>query len=93
MLKVPSISRPYLLVPVSGGSISTPVEIAVIADGVEEPAEDDWLAADVWDGSVAKLLIGPGGTLGLANGIYRVWVRVTSAPEIPVLRSGLLQIT
>lgn len=93
MLSIPSISRPYLHVPVSGGSLSTPVEIAVIADSSEEPAEGDWIPADVWDGTTAKLLIGPGGTLELADGVYRVWARITSDPEVPVIKCGLLEIT
>lgn len=93
MLSIPSVSREYVHIPVTGGSNSTPVELAVIPSTQEEPATGDWHTADVWDGTTAKLLIGPGGTLTLADGTYRVWVRVTSAPEIPVLRSGLLQIT
>lgn len=92
MLTIPSVSREYIHVPVTGGSLSTPVELAVIPSTQEEPASGDWRTA-VWDGTTAKLLIGPGGTLTLADGIYRVWVRVTATPEIPVLRSGLLEIT
>ncbi|TYK45177.1 hypothetical protein [Actinomadura decatromicini] len=93
MLIIPSTSREYIHVPVSGATADQPVELAVVDIGAEEPAEDDWVPADVWDGSTAKLLIGPGGTLLLADGAYRVWVRVTAEPEIPVLRSGLLRIT
>ena len=93
MLTIPSTSLEYLHVPITGGSLDTPVEIAVVAVTVEEPAVGDWKTADVWDGAVAKLLIGPGGTLTLADGAYRVWVRVTATPEIPVLRSGLIKVT
>ncbi|TDD97617.1 hypothetical protein [Actinomadura rubrisoli] len=93
MLSIPSTSKEYLHIPVTGGTLSTPVDIAVIAATAEEPTSGDWKPADVWDGAVAKLLIGPGGTVPLADGVYRVWVRVTATPEIPVLRSGLLEIT
>ena len=93
MLTIPSISREYIHIPIGGGSMSTPVEIAVIDDDTEEPTEADWHNADVWDGTTAKLLIGPGGTLELDDGVYRVWVRVTATPEIPVIRSGLLEVT
>jgi hypothetical protein len=93
VLIVPSVSREYLHVPVSGATADEPVELAVIDEGAEEPAEGDWMPADVWDGTTAKLLIGPGGTLDLVDGTYRVWVRVTALPEVPVIRSGLLRIT
>ena len=91
MLRIPGISREYLHVPVSGGSLSTPVEIALVASGTT-PATGDWTDADAWDGTIAKLLIGPGGTVELAAGTYRVWVRVTATPEIPVIESGLVRI-
>lgn len=92
MLVIPSTSREYLHVPVSGATADQPVELAVVDIGAEEPAEDDWTPADVWDGTVAKVLIGPGGTLELEDGTFRVWVRVTADPEIPVIRGGLLRI-
>lgn len=92
MLTIPSVSREFLHVPVTGGSPSTPVELAVIPAGQEEPGPSDWRSA-LWDGATARLLIGPGGTLELPDGTYRVWVRVTASPEIPVIRSGLLEIT
>jgi hypothetical protein len=93
VLIIPSVSREYLHVPVTGATGSQPVDLAVIDEGAEEPAEGDWMPADEWDGTTAKLLIGPGGTLELEDGTYRVWVRVTATPEVPVIRSGLLRIT
>lgn len=93
MLSIPSISLEYIHIPVGGATVSNTVEIAVIDSGVEEPAEADWKPADVWDGSTAKLLVGPAGTIELADGTYQVWVRVTAPPEKPVVRSGLLEIT
>lgn len=93
MLVVPSVSLEYLHIPVTGATGAQPVELAVIDAGTEEPAAGDWMPADAWDGTTAKLLIGPGGTLELTDGTYRVWVRVTASPEVPVIRSGLLRIT
>ena len=93
MLSLPSISLEYIHIPVGGATVSNTVEIAVIDSGAEEPAEADWQPADVWDGSTAKLLLGPAGTLELANGTYQVWVRVTAPPEKPAMRAGLLAIT
>lgn len=92
MLRIPSTSKQYIGIPVSGANNTMPVEIAIIAATAEEPAAGDWKTA-VWDGSSAKILIGPGTSLALADGTYRAWVRVTATPEIPVIRSGRLQIT
>jgi hypothetical protein len=94
VLTIPSISKEYLSVPVSGTGLAgtEPVEIAVVPAGTEEPAEDDWLPA-VWASGQARILIGPGGDVELADGVYEVWVRVTASPEVPVLKSGLLRIT
>lgn len=93
VLSIPSVSLEYLHVPVGGATAGMPVELAVIDAGAEEPEEVDWVPADVWDGTTAKLLVGPAGTLELADGTYQVWVRVTAPPEKPVVRSGLLEIT
>jgi hypothetical protein len=91
MAQVPSISREYLHVPVTGATDSMPVHIAIVARDTE-PADDDWNAA-TWDGSDAKLLIGPGSDMVLTDGVYSVWVRVTASPEQPALKAGLLRIT
>lgn len=43
----------------------------------------------------AVLLGGKTGVMitGLAVGLYRIWAKVTSSPETPVLDCGLLEIT
>jgi hypothetical protein len=41
----------------------------------------------------ARCLVGPGGTIQLAAGTYDVWVKITDNPEVPVLKSGLLEVT
>lgn len=92
MLRIPSTSKEYLTVPITGLEGGETAEIAVVAPTVEEPASGDWKPATLV-GSDAKILLGPGTALPLPNGVYRIWVRITSDPEIPVLRSGLLRIT
>lgn len=94
MLEIPSISKEYLHVPVTGqGDVdSFPVEIAVIPNGQEEPAGGDWHTAQ-WDGTDAKILIGPGTDVELDDGTYQVWVRLTATPEVPAIHSGPLRIT
>lgn len=94
MASIPSISVEYLHVPVTGATSSMPVDIAIVARDTE-PADGDWHTA-AWNGSdttEAKVLIGPDTDLPLTDGVYSVWVRVTSTPEIPVIRAGILRVT
>lgn len=78
------------------------VEVAIIDSG--NPEEDDWQTAE-WelDGSdpvldddgnyLAKLLVGPGDdALTLALGTYKLWIRITDTPEIPVRQVGPLYV-
>lgn len=64
-----------------------------------EPGGGDWNAGE-WETDsgppivyYARILIGPGGGLVLADGKYDVWIRITSAPELPVRHVGRLTIT
>lgn len=75
------------------------VEMAFMAtDG--EPTAPDWKSAS-WetdtgpnpDRYYARCLVGPTGTVALVDGRYSVWVRVTDAPEVPIRRVGVLQVT
>lgn len=91
MASIPSGSVEYLHVPITGATDSMPVEIAVIGRDAE-PVDADWKTA-IWDGSDAKILIGPGTSLALADAIYSVWAQVTAPPEKVVLKAGLLRIT
>jgi hypothetical protein len=63
------------------------VEVAFKTPGVD-PAALDWHAAS-WETAgtayYARLLVGPAGGLVLATGTYKMWIRVTDAPEVPVL--------
>jgi hypothetical protein len=65
------------------------VEVAFKLPGVD-PAGPDWHAAS-WETAgtayYARLLVGPAGGLVLAVGTYRMWIRITDAPEVPVLEA------
>ena len=101
-----SLSKEYVKVRISAredGVVVNPtadtVEMA-FTSAEAEPTSPDWKAAE-WETNTstdpdtywARCLVGPGGTVALTDGTYRVWVRITDSPEIPVLRSGLLIIT
>lgn len=63
------------------------VEMAFVQPG-SSPGAPDWKPA-TWETAVgprylARTLVGPGGTVTLTADTYRVWVRVTDNPEIPV---------
>lgn len=80
-----------LLTPITSGSDPTSysVRVAVLPDG-ERPEAGDWHTAE-WhtlDGTPhASILIGPGGDVQLAPGVYRTWVEITAPPEKPVVTS------
>lgn len=83
----------YVKVPVTAPAdisiTSQPVSIAVV-DVAARPAPGDWKTAS-WDGNTAKTLIGPG-VLPLSPGTYKVWVKVTDSPEVPVLVAGTITV-
>jgi hypothetical protein len=97
---IPDISREYVYVPVratgdDAAQLTTlPVEMAFMT-GSAEPDTGDWETAE-WDDSAstptARILVGPTAVV-LAEGTYRVWVRVTGAVEAPVRSAGRLKIT
>jgi hypothetical protein len=67
-----------------------PVSLAFMATA-ETPETSDFVAA-TWETVAftppkyyARLLIGPSGDVVLAPGTYRVWLKVTDNPEVPVL--------
>lgn len=105
-LTISSLSKEYVRVRVTAredGAVVNPtadtVEMAFTASEAE-PSGGDWKTAE-WetdantepDTYYARCLVGPGGTVALTDGTYRVWVKITDSPEIPVKRSGLLIVT
>lgn len=94
-LKIPSISKEYIKIPVTNGPpelTDLDVNIAILPDG-QDPTSGDWEVA-AWIGTSAAILIGPGTLFPLAKGsTYGIWVQIISAPEEPVLGPYLLHIT
>jgi hypothetical protein len=93
-LKIPSLSTEYVKVPITGPSnlTSLTVQMAIVPTG-QDPTGGDWQSAQ-WIGTDASVLIGPATTLALSKGLtYGIWVRITAAPEIPVLGPYGLHIT
>jgi hypothetical protein len=93
-LKIPSLSTEYVKVPVTGPAnlTSLTVQMAIVPDG-QDPAGGDWQSAQ-WIGTDAAVLIGPATALPLTKGVtYGIWVKITAAPEIPVLGPYGLHIT
>jgi hypothetical protein len=98
-MKIEIDSLQYVKVPVSAvvdGDAYDPtadtVKMAFTAR-FTNPVSGDWKSA-VWETSgtryYAKCLVGPGGTVALTAGSYKVWVKVTDSPEAPILPSGEL---
>lgn len=93
-LKIPSLSTEYVKVPITGPSnlTSLTVQMAIVPDG-QDPAGGDWQSAQ-WIDTDASVLVGPATALPLTKGVtYGIWVKITSAPEIPVLGPFGLHIT
>ena len=84
----------YVKVPVTapdGSDLSTQAVSIAVIDATARPVTGDWKTGS-WDGNTAKVLIGPG-ALPLAPGNYKVWVKVTDSPEVPVLVAGTITVT
>lgn len=84
----------YLKVPITAPADVTlgtqTVEMAVLSPETR-PIEDDWNTAEWADSTTARLLLGPG-ALPLAAGTYKVWLRLTDTPEVPVLTAGTITV-
>jgi hypothetical protein len=97
MAVIPASSTEYLHVPVTatpaGTSLTgTPVKIAAVAHRTN-PDDDEWHTAS-WDGTSARILIGPATDLALTAGDYRVWILIDPpGAEAVVRRAGILTVT
>lgn len=94
-LRISSLSLEYIYAWVGGVFGDEPVEVAFTRS--PEPADEDWVSAE-WAnitpaGADARVLVGPGGDVELADGVWQMWVRITSTPEVPVLHAGPVQVT
>ena len=93
---IPASSTEYLHVPVTAPEgvdlTGAPVRLAAVAHR-DNPALSEWKTAEWVDGD-ARLLVGPGSTLALTRGDYRVWVSVDPPGAENITRmSGHLGIT
>jgi hypothetical protein len=93
---IPSTSTEYVHVPVTAPAgvdvTGMPVRIAVVAHRAN-PSETEWRTA-AWDGTTARLLVGPGTDTVLAVGDYRVWINIDPpGSEAIVRKSGVLSVT
>jgi hypothetical protein len=93
---IPATSTEYLHIPVTlpagVDSSATPVRVALVSHR-NNPSDEEWHDAD-WSGSDARILIGPGATITLAAGDYRVWVNVDPPGSEDIVRkAGILTIT
>jgi hypothetical protein len=86
VITVPHETVEYIPVPVTlnGVVTTTGVEFAVVADGIRPTT---WTAAVVLSSATYVLLT------GLTAGQWRVWARVTAAPEIAVIECGYITVT
>lgn len=100
--QISHLSTEYLYAPVSAREHGLPydptgsnVELAIVDVGAQ-PADNQWATGD-WETAgplyLARILIGPNGAITPTVGFHDLWVRITAAPELPVLRSGTLEIT
>ncbi|MET7687978.1 hypothetical protein ABZT06_08355 [Streptomyces sp. NPDC005483] len=93
---IPASSTEYLHIPVTlpagVDSSATPVRVALVSHRAN-PADSEWHDA-AWSGSDARILIGPGTSLALAAGDYRVWINLDPPGSEDVVRkAGILTIT
>lgn len=104
-VEIPSSSTEYLMVEVvkkSGRSFldltTTTIDFAFVAENAE-PTGGDYSVAGSWDHSSAisqdaAVLVGPSGTVTLAEGTYDVWIRISGLPnETPTKFIGVLRVT
>lgn len=103
-LKMSSVSLEYVRAKVEATENGVQVdptggaaEFAFMSDN-SEPSGGDWETGS-WETDpagptyYARILVGPSGDVTLADGKYKVWLRISDNPEIPVRRVGVLTIT
>ncbi|MET8080013.1 hypothetical protein [Streptomyces sp. NPDC005303] len=93
---IPASSTEYLHIPVTlpagVDSGATPVRVALVTHR-NNPADDEWHDA-AWSGGDVRILVGPGTSLALAAGDYRVWINLDPPGSEDVVRkAGILTIT
>ncbi len=92
-LTIPETSVEYVVAEITAPTVdvSWPVDLAVIPEDQRRPAATDWHNAQ-WEGSGARLLVGPGTAVELECGTYSLWVKIVAAPETAVRRVGTVKV-
>lgn len=96
-LQISSTSKQFVRVPIyeqSGADPTSDVVSLSFPDTTHEPTvfiTGSWVTIE--GTNYAQAVVGPGSALVLAIGFYDVYVKVEDNPEIPVLFSGLLEVT
>ena len=90
-------SLEYVRVPVTAsksGVAYDPTADAVAMAFQATPAAPSLFYNGAWETTgtafYALCLVGPGGVVQLSPGTWYVWVKITDAPEIPVLDAGVI---
>jgi hypothetical protein len=96
-LQISSASLQYVRVPISEATGGDPTGDPVTFAFPDPAAEPTVFYTGSWSTLngiyYARCLVGPGGAVQLPAGFYDVYVKVTDSPEIPVLLSGVLEVT
>jgi hypothetical protein len=93
---ISSASKQYIQVPIappSGDPTSDAVSMAFSAIDTEPITfySGNWVTKNGL--FYARTLVGPGSAAVLSPGYYEVYVKITDNPEVPVILSGLLEVT
>lgn len=72
--------------PVSSGNLSAPTDPVTWYAAA-------WLSGGTGKGFIAQCLIGPGGAVTLAKGLYDVWSKISGTPEAPAKFAGVQTVT
>jgi hypothetical protein len=83
----------------TGDPTALPLAMAFPAPGTD-PVDADWQSG-TWSTTpgplpgdyIGQCLVGPGGTIALAVGVYDVWFKVTGNPEVPVGKATQLTVS
>lgn len=91
-LRISTETLEYVFVPVTvDGAAPDPGLVVEVAFPAESDNPSTWITA-TWDTGRARVLVGTGGDVALTAGRYDVWVKVTSTPEVPARKAGVLTV-
>jgi len=79
-----SVEFAPVTITVDGTPVTTGVTFAVVAN---DTRPSTWVAPTTLDGKIGVMLT------GLTPGLYKVWGKVVSSPETPVIDCGYVSIT